>query len=85
MPDINDTAGLAEADEIVGKYVTLVTVDDGVITVTYGGAAHNIIRGATLQLSPVTVNVGAVGWTCSSAAASIANKHLPAACRSLAP
>ena len=81
LPDTNDTAGLAGATEIQGKYVEQVNVADGIITVTYGNSAHNIIRTKTIQLSPVTVNEGAVGWSCSSAGGSVANKHLPAACR----
>ena len=81
MPDDNDIAGLADPDEIVGKYVATVEVTDGLIVVEYGGDAHNIIDGMTIELSPITVNAGAVAWACSSAGNEIENKHLPAACR----
>ena len=81
LPTTNAEAGLALAASIVGKYVTSVTVTgtDGIVDVLYGLDAHALISGKTLQMSPVTVNVGSVGWECSSGA--IANKHLPAACR----
>ena len=81
LPADNSESGLADADQIVGKYVATVTVLNGIITVAYGGDAHNVIQAQTIQLSPITVNVGAVAWACSSAGAVIANKHLPAACR----
>jgi type IV pilus assembly protein PilA len=83
LPTSNGQAGLAAANAIVGKYVASVTVTatDGVIDILYGGDAHAIISGQTLQMSPVTVNVGSVGWECESVSGSIANKHLPAACR----
>jgi type IV pilus assembly protein PilA len=83
MPDTNDTAGLALSTAIQGKYVSAVLVEDGLITVTFDAAdVHKLIKGANLQLSPVTVNVGAVGWACSSVTATVLeNKHLPASCR----
>jgi type IV pilus assembly protein PilA len=81
LPLDNDTAGLAGAAEIRGKYVSAVTVANGIITVTYGLDAHTIIATDTIQLSPVTINAGSVGWQCSSAGGVIENKHLPAACR----
>jgi type IV pilus assembly protein PilA len=82
MPDDNDVAGLADADEIVGKYVATVEVTDGLIVVEYGGNdVHRLIDTMTIQLSPITVNAGAVAWSCSSTGNEIENKHLPAACR----
>src|SRR5210317_654063 len=38
-PADNATAGLEDADQITGKYVSLVTVANGVITVTYSNVA----------------------------------------------
>ena len=81
MPADNTEAGLAASDEIVGKYVAFVEVTGGVIDVEYGIDAHQVISGASLQLTPFTANPGAVAWVCASAGASIENKHLPAACR----
>ena len=82
MPSDNTEAGLAASGDIVGKYVSSVAVSDGVIEVTYGQDAHQIIDGATLQLTPDTTEPGSVQWDCASAGADIENKHLPAACRS---
>jgi type IV pilus assembly protein PilA len=82
LPASNTEAGLAAATSITGKYVESVSVQSsGTIQVTYGLSAHQVISGATLELSPITTNPGSVGWECASAGASIANKHLPAACR----
>jgi type IV pilus assembly protein PilA len=81
LPTNNLTAGLAAAGEIKGKYVSTVTVVNGLITVVYGGDAHTIIAGNAIQMSPVTVNAGSVGWVCETGAGPIENKHLPAACR----
>jgi type IV pilus assembly protein PilA len=81
MPDDNSMAGLADEDEIQGKYVDEVLVTAGLITIKYGNDAHNVIDQSSIQMSPVTVNAGSVGWICSTVGTEIANKHLPAACR----
>ena len=80
FPADNPTAGISTAASINGKYVTQVAVSGGVISVTYGADAHSILSGANLQLSPTT-QAGSVEWACSSPGTSIADKHLPAACR----
>ena len=82
-PDGNagaNSAGLAPAANIIGKYVTSVSVGsvDGVITVTYGNDAHASITGNTLTLTAAD-NIGSISWTCASSV--LADKHLPAACR----
>ena len=81
-PDSNATAGLSDAAEIKGKYVGSVTVTNtGLISVAYGGEANVILRTGVLELSPFT-NAGSVEGDCrSSAGPTIADKHLPAACR----
>lgn len=79
-PSDNATAGIASNTDIVGRYVTQVTVTDGEIDIEYGDKAHAAIAGMAVQLSPTT-NTGSVEWTCSSAGAEIPPKHLPAACR----
>ena len=81
MPANNSVAGIAASTEIVGKYVSEVTVENGVIDVEYGGRANSVILGMALQLTPNTKNPGSVVWECASAAAEIENKHLPSACR----
>jgi len=79
FPTTNALAGLSAANTIRGKYVTGVNNAIGVISVTYGGSAHTTIAGQTLVLSAAT-NAGSVEWICKSGG-NIANKHLPAACR----
>ena len=82
MPTTNTQAGLAASGDIEGKYVTSVAVGaSGVIEVTYGKDAHQIISGANLQLTPDTAVPGSVQWICTDGTTAIDNKHLPAACR----
>ena len=84
FPDSNPLAGISAATEIKGKYVASVQVGtNGVVTVKYGAGAHSLINTKTIQLAPTT-NAGSVEWACTSASGSIANKHLPAACRTTA-
>ena len=80
MPASNTEAGLEAATNIVGKYVESIDAAGGTIVVTYGIDAHQVISGATLELTPDTTQAGSVQWICASAGG-IANKHLPAACR----
>jgi type IV pilus assembly protein PilA len=85
-PGDNLTAGLAAAATITGKYVSSVTVVAGQIQVRYANAAANQnIQAAVLTLTPVPLatTLGSISWTCASA--TIQNKWLPAACRTVAP
>lgn len=80
-PSDNTAAGLTTAStDISGKYVSGVGVANGVISVTYGNDAHAVLTTASaiLVMSPVA-NTGSVEWVCRST--TIADKHLPAACR----
>jgi type IV pilus assembly protein PilA len=81
FPPDNSTAGLADAAEINGKYVSAGTVGNanGVITVTYGSGANAKIAGSDLLLTAGNTGGGSITWTCSSA--DIESKHLPASCR----
>ena len=82
FPTDNTIAGISAPGEIVGKYVTDVTVTNtatsGIITVNYGNDAHALLAPGSLVLTAQT-NAGSVEWVCSGTA--IAPKHLPAACR----
>ena len=79
-PSDNSVAGVAADTDIVGTYVTKVTITDGIIDVEYGGRAHANIIGMAIQLSPMT-NTGSVEWNCASAGTEIADRHLPSVCR----
>ncbi|MGB5580876.1 MAG: pilin, partial [Woeseia sp.] len=81
MPGNNATAGLPAANLISGKYVGTVTVGgNGVISIAYSGTdAHATLKaGGILVMTPVP-SAGSVSWECTSA--TIADNHLPAACR----
>jgi len=80
FPSNNAQAGLSTNTDIKGKYVESVTNVSGLITVNYGNSAHTTLAAGDLVLSAVT-NAGSVEWICKSGAATIADKHLPAACR----
>ena len=82
FPSDNATAGLSTAASIDGKYVVSVTVGtpNGLVTVDYGNDAHATLAGGFLELSPAT-SAGSVEWICRSQGVTIADKHLPAACR----
>jgi type IV pilus assembly protein PilA len=87
FPSDNATAGIAPPATIDGNYVSQVEVGGaqplGVIAVTYAGPdAHAILSAGpgVLLLSPST-SAGSVEWTCRPNGATIAPRHLPAACR----
>jgi len=87
LPATNVLAGIAGSAAIQGNYVSQVAVNAGVITVTYSStgnqSANAAIDTSTLTLTPNTANAGSVDWNCAST--TLANRHLPAACRTAAP
>ncbi len=79
FPVDNNEARVSPPTEIYGKYVVSVTVNDGNITVLYGGPdAHQRIRDRTLQLSP-TVSAQSIEWRCD--ASEFSKRDRPSACR----
>lgn len=81
MPAGNESAGLAAATDIKGKYVTQVNVaSTGIITATFGNEANSKINGGTFSLSPVT-NAGSIAWQCSGDGTKVNAKYLPSSCR----
>lgn len=72
FPVTNAAAGLAEANTILGKYVSSVAVGaNGLITITYGNQANARLQGTanTLTLSPGANDNGDVVWVCGRATA----------------
>ena len=66
-PGDNTAAGLDDATDISGKYVTGVAVlEGGVIEITYGNDANGAITGQTLALTPFTSVNGDVAWQCGA-------------------
>jgi type IV pilus assembly protein PilA len=86
-PATNAVAGLEDATNITGKYVSQVAVANGVITVTYSNVAPQTananINTATLTMTPdAATTPGSVNWACAGGNILGANaKWLPAACR----
>ncbi len=78
-PTDNNQAGLANQNDITGKYTNRVRVNDNVIEIRYGNDAHTKIFNESIELTAVD-NAGSISWTCASAGNIQAN-HLPAACR----
>ena len=87
FPSSNTIAGLANDTDIQCKYVAKVTVTSttsdtiGVISVTYGKDAQKTLSGGVLLLTSDATSVGSVQWVCTAGTPTIANKHLPSACR----
>ena len=82
-PNNNEQAGLEIPANIIGQYVSGVTVVQNVITIAYANAATNDnIEQATLELSAID-NQGSLSWTCEDGGGTqtLENKWLPASCR----
>lgn len=77
-PADNTSAGVAQPGEIDGKYVSSVTITNGVIKATIKAAGASAkIQGKDLTLSPIETS-GSYKWNCKSTAKP---KFLPASCR----
>jgi len=64
-PADRTTAGLSvNATDSSGTYVTSIDVTDGVIVVTYGGSASDLISGLTVTLTPYESGDLSVVWRC---------------------
>ncbi|EOG0521004.1 pilin [Neisseria gonorrhoeae] len=94
-PENNDSAGVASASDIKGKYVKSVTVAKGVVTAEMASTGVNKeIQGKRLSLWAKREN-GSVKWFCGQPVTRNANddavtadgnnkidtKHLPSTCR----
>ena len=78
-PNNNVKAGLANQNDITGKYVKSVRVKDNVIIIMYGNDANKVISNKKLNLTAI-FDLGIVRWSCASAGV-IEDRHLPSACR----
>jgi type IV pilus assembly protein PilA len=77
FPSSNASAGVAEANQIVGRYVSGVAVGaSGIITVTYQNLG--IAGTPTLELAPQN-NGGSVSWTCTGG--TLESRYRPGNCR----
>lgn len=70
LPADNASIALPAADKIVNNLVRAVTVQEGVIHITYGNRANGILKDKTLSLRPAVIDdapVVPVAWVCGSA------------------
>jgi len=70
FPADNAAAGLPPADKIVSNLISSVTVQDGVVHLTFGNRANGQIKGKVLTLRPAVVPdapVVPVAWICGYA------------------
>jgi type IV pilus assembly protein PilA len=81
LPGTNEEAGVD--DSVTGNYVASVVVggaaDDGVITITYGLGANEVVQDDTVILTPSTLP-GSIVWDCGRGA-NMEAKHVPSSCR----
>ena len=63
-------AGLsANPGDTAGTYVSSLAIDNGVLVITFGGAANAAISGRTLTLTPYETANQSVVWRCGAAPA----------------
>ncbi len=70
LPLDNAEAGLPAADKMVSNYVSVVSVQDGAINITFGNSANSSIKGKILTMRPAVVEdapVVPVAWVCAKA------------------
>jgi len=91
----NGSGALGWTAQPSGKYVSGISVTNGVITITYGGQSNAAnLFGKTAVLTPGNTANGDVAWVCQNAptvsnatfstapaAGTIASKYLPSTCR----
>jgi type IV pilus assembly protein PilA len=63
-PADNDLAGMGAAGDIRGKYVDNIEIDNGGVTIQFGGDANKNILGETLGLTPGASPNDDVVWKC---------------------
>ena len=78
-PNNNVKAGLANQNDIEGKYVKSVKVKDNEIEIMFGNDAHNVIFNKKITMT-AQESLGVIRWVCASAGA-IPERHLPQGCR----
>jgi len=80
FPTNNAVAGASNPASIVGKYVTEVSVADGVVIAALGNEIHAKVFGDTVALSP-TFTGGSFVWHCDTVGTTVPAKYLPSVCR----
>ncbi len=78
-PNNNQKAGIANQNEIAGKYVKKIMVKKNVLEIQYGNDAHNNISGKKIELTAVENN-GIIRWECSGKGG-FEDRYLPNSCK----
>ena len=78
-PMSNAEVGLSAPDQISGEFVSSITVDQGVLVITYGNDANYGIHGRQLFVGLDEEAFPELVWVCGSA--DIEDRWLPEACR----
>lgn len=69
LPD-NASAGLPVPDKVVNNFVRALSIQDGVINITFGNRAHPLIKDKTLTLRPAVIDdapIVPITWVCGNA------------------
>jgi len=85
-PADNASAGLPTDTSIQGKFISKMTVSNGLIIATYSKGspqrAHTRIDGSTLVFSPIaSAALGSIVWKCQPALGTVPQKYVPTICR----
>lgn len=79
----NGTGMIPLANEVSGKWVDNVVINDGVIAARLSANASALVANGVVQISPIT-HQGSMEWTCS-AGTTVDTRYLPRACRDSIP
>ncbi len=80
FPGNNVEAGIDDPGNIIGKYVSSVTVASDVITVRFGNEANAQILNETITLTADPSSRGSLKWDCADGSG-IPDELLPRTCR----
>lgn len=77
-PTDNDEAALPPAATIKGDYVSSISIDGAVVSISFNNEANSQIAGQTMTLAATSL-AGSLTWNCASSGL-IKEKHLPRSC-----
>ena len=96
FPANNEQAGVPAPEELIGEYITDITVADGALHVRFGNYVNTAIMGKILTIRPVFVTANPsspISWNCGNRPpprgmmgagedrTDVLGKYLPASCR----
>lgn len=78
-PENNNKAGVANQNDIEGKYVKHVKINKNVVEVMFGNEAHQILSNKKITMEAVERH-GIIKWECGAHGA-LEERYLPKGCR----